>query len=96
MNVEDYEKAYYGKNYEYVMKNSKQDVDMMKKNFLKKYPNADMTKFEFFANFDRNGNFLGSQIFFKNNELLSTDIKNDTFKNYKNMTKYLYSNNVKH
>ena len=35
MNAENYEKAYYGKNYEYVMKNSK-DVDMMKKNFLKK------------------------------------------------------------
>ena len=55
-----------------------------------------MTKFEFFANFDKNGNFLGSQIFFKNNELLSTDIASDTFKNHKNMTKYLYSNNVKH
>ena len=38
MNVENseaakVEKAYYGKNYEYVMKNSKQDVDMMKKQF---------------------------------------------------------------
>ena len=55
-----------------------------------------MTKFEFFANFDKNGNFLGSQIFFKNNELLSANIASDTFKNDKNMTKYLYSNNVKH
>ena len=67
---------------------------MMKKQFLKKYPNTDMAKFEFFANFDKNGNFIDSEIFFKNNEFVSTNIKSDTFKNDKNMTKYLYSTNV--
>ena len=67
MNAEQMEKAYYGKNYEYIMKSSKEDVEMMKKMFLKKYSNADMSKFEFFANFDKNGNFIGAEIFFKNN-----------------------------
>ena len=33
MNAEDYEKAYYGKNYDYVMKNSAEDVKQMKKIF---------------------------------------------------------------
>ena len=65
---------------------------MMKQQFLKKYPNADMSKFDFFANFDKNGNFIDVKIFFKNNEL--SNIKSDKFKNDKNMTKYLYSNNV--
>ena len=50
-----------------------------------------MNKLEFFANFDKNGNFIDSEIYFKNNEFLSTNIKSDTFKNDKNMTKYLYS-----
>ena len=73
--AEEMERKYYGKNYDYVMKNSAEDVKEMKKQFLKKYPNADMTKFEFFANFDKNGTFIDSEIFFKNNEFTSTNIK---------------------
>ena len=91
MNSEQAEHDYHGKNYDYVMKNSKEDVKEMEKQFLKKYPNADMSKFEFYGNFDKNGNFIDAPIYFKNNEFTSTDIRSDTFLNDKSMTKYLYS-----
>ena len=64
----------------------------MKKQFKKKYPYADMSKFDFESDFDKNGNFQGSNIYFKNNDVLSTDITSDTFKNDPNMTKYLTIN----
>ena len=50
MNV-DYENAYYGKNYEYVMKNSKEDVDMMKKKFLKKISKCRHVQVRMFCKF---------------------------------------------
>ena len=82
---------YYGKNYDYVMKNIK-DVELEKKYLKKKYPYADMSKFDFEADFDKNAVFQGYHIWFKNNPFLSTDINSDTFKNDPNMTKYLTIN----
>ena len=90
--TEEYERKYYGKNYDYVMKNIKEDVELEKKYFKKKYPYADMSKFTFEADFDKNAVFQGYHIWFKNNSFLSTDITSDTFKNDPNMTKYLTIN----
>ena len=39
----------------------------------------------------KNGIFIDSKIYFKNNAFISTDITLNTFKIYLNMTKYLYS-----
>ena len=91
MSSVDVEKNYYGKIYDYVKQNSAEDVAMMKKQFLKKYPNADMSKFEFYANFHKNGNFIDAEIYFKNNEFVSTNIQSNTFKNDPEMTKYLFN-----
>ena len=90
--TEEFERKYYGKNYDYVMKNIKEDVELEKKYFKKKYPYADMSRFTFEADFDKNAVFQGYHIWFKNNSFLSTDINSDTFKNDPNMTKYLYIN----
>ena len=74
------------------MKNIKEDVELEKKYFKKKYPYADMSRFTFEADFDKNAVFQGYHIWFKNNSFLSTDINSDTFKNDPNMTKYLTIN----
>ena len=62
--VQDFEKNYDGKNYEYVKFNSAEDVAIMKKQFFKKYPNAHMSRFEFYANFDKNRSFIDPKIYF--------------------------------
>ena len=43
----------------------------------KKYPYADMSKFDFESDFDKNGNYINSYIYFKNNDVLSTDTFNN-------------------
>ena len=41
--TKEMERKYYGKNYDYVMKNIKEDVKLEKKYFKKKYPYADIS-----------------------------------------------------
>ena len=41
------EKEYYGKNYEKAMENIRKEQGKMRADFLKRYPNADISKFQF-------------------------------------------------
>ena len=90
-NVDDFEKKYYGKNYSFVKKEEKILDKKFKEFFWKKYPNADMSKFYFQHDFNKEGSWEKTTTYFKNNEFVSTDIDSDTFKNDPNMTKYLYN-----
>ena len=85
-------KNYYGKNYEKAMENSKRKRAEMRANFLKRYPNADLSKFQLEVDLKKDGSIESTSISFKHNEYLSTDITSNTFLNNKTMTKYLYSN----
>ena len=49
MSLVDYEKAYYGKNYDKVINEGKKQREKLKADFPKKYPHADISKFEFNA-----------------------------------------------
>ena len=95
------DKEYYGKNYDYVMKNIKEDVELLKKFLKKKYPYADMSKFSFEADFDKNATFQGYHVWFKNNKFISTSVfkkgsnlseLNETFLQDPEMIKYLTIN----
>ena len=56
------ERKYYWKNYDNVMKNTKEDVELEKNYFRKKYLYADMLRFTFKADFDKNAVFQGYNI----------------------------------
>ena len=83
---------YYGKNYDKAMENAKKKRAEIRADFIKKYPNADLSKFDFEVHINQDGTVGSTAIYFKNSDVLSTDIKSDTFLNDKSMTKYLYSN----
>ena len=74
------------------MENSKRKRAEMRAKFLKRYPNANLRKFQFEVDLKKDGSIESTSIYFKNNEYLSTDITSNTFLNNKTMTKYLYSN----
>ena len=46
--------------------------------------------------YNQDGTLGSTAIYFKNSDVLSTDIKSSTFLNDKSMTKYLYSNKGNH
>ena len=83
---------FYGKNYDKAMENAKKKRAEIKADFIKKYPNADLSKFDFEVDIKKDGTVGSTAIYFKNSDVLSTDITSDTFLNDKSMTKYLYSN----
>ena len=76
---------YYGKNYDKTVENVSAD-------FIKKYPNADLSKFDFEVHINEDGSVGSTDIYFKSSDVLGTDIKSDTFMSDKSMTEYLYSN----
>ena len=69
-------------------------IKISEKNFLKKYPNTDMTKFYFEHDINKDGSWEKTT-YFKNSPTVSTDIESDTFKNDSEMTKYLTINKPK-
>ena len=85
------EKEYYGKNYDKAMENIRKEQSRMRADFLKKYPNADISKFEFDVTLKRNGDVDSTAIYFKNSDITGTYITSNTFLNDKSMTKYLYN-----
>ena len=89
MNEEDFERKYYGKNYSLVKQEEKIGLKKMKETFLKQYPFADISKFSFEMDFDPDGSFTNTKIYFINSPTIQTDIDSETFKNDPNMTKYL-------
>ena len=91
------EKEFYGKNYNYVMKKKKENEALLKNFFKKKYPYTYMSKFSFESDFSPDGVFKGYHVWFKNNDMISTDVfkkgsnlseLSDTFKNSPEMLKY--------
>ena len=90
MTTEVLEKKYYGDQYDFVMNERKILDKKFKKNFLKKYPYADMSRFYFEHDINKDGSWEKTTTYFKNNDFVSTDINSDTLKNDPNMTKYLY------
>ena len=73
MSVEDFEKAYYGKNDDKVMKETKKDREKLKADFLKKYPHADISRFEFDVYYNQDGTVESTAIYFKNSDTISTN-----------------------
>ena len=84
-------KKYYRKNYYKAIENAKEERIRIRNNFIKKYPNADLSKFEFDVDHNQDDTIDSTSIYFKNSDVLSTDITSDTFLSDKSMTKYLHS-----
>ena len=63
--MQNFIKNYYGDNYDKAMENSRRERLKMRANFIKKYPNADLTKFEFVVSLKRNGDVDSTAIYFK-------------------------------
>ena len=92
MSVVDAEKKYYGKEYDFVVNERKALDEMFKKDFKKKYPYVDMSRFYFEHDINKDGSWNKTITYFKNNAYISTNITSDTFKSDPEMTKYLYIN----
>ncbi len=79
---------YYGKNYDKAMRLSEGVKEEMRRDFLKKYPNADINKFRFEVSIDKDLR-VEKNIYYKIDDTTSYDITSETFKNNKEWTKYL-------
>ena len=90
--MDQFYRNYYGKNYDKAMEKAKIVRAGMREKFIKKCPNADLSKFIFEVDLNKDGSVNSTAIYFKNSDVLSTDITSDTFLNDKSMIKYLYSN----
>ena len=77
------------------MKNISTAKDALKMDIILKYPNADLTRFEFNSIVDQNGNVSSKKVFLKNkfDGSFETDITSDAFLNDPKMTKYPHINN---
>ena len=64
-------------------KSIRKEQSKVRADFLEKYPNADISKFEFGITLKRNGDEYSNAIYFKNSDILSTDITSNTFLNDK-------------
>ena len=82
-------RQYYGKNYDKAMRLAKDTREEMKRDFLNKYPNANINKFDFEVSVDKDLHVERS-IYYKLDDKTSYDITSDTFKNNKNYTKCLH------
>ena len=81
---------YYGKNYEKVKAAAPVEIRKMKANFIRKYPNATLSKFDFNVTFAKDGTVESRDIFYKVDDLTSYDITSDTFRTNPEWTKYLH------
>ncbi len=79
---------YYGKNYDKAMRLAKDTREEMRRDFPKKYPDADINKFRLEVSVDQDLN-VKKNIYYKLDDTISYDITSDTFMNNKEWTKYL-------
>ena len=84
-------RQYYGKNYDTAMRLAKDTREEMMRDFLKKYPNADIDKFRFEVSIDQHLN-VEKNIYYKIDDTTSYDITSNTFLNNKQWTRYLTIN----
>ena len=87
---EDIFRNYYGKNYEKVKAESPIEIQKMKANFIRKYPNATLSKFDFEVTFAKDGTVESRDIFYKVDDLTSYDITSDTFLTNPEWIRYLH------
>jgi hypothetical protein len=83
-------RKYYGKNYEKVKAAAPVEIRKMKIDFMKKYHNATLSKFDFEVTFAKNGTIESRDIFYKVDDPTSYAITSDTFRTNPEWTKYLY------
>ena len=81
---------YYGKNYEKVKAAVPVEIRKMKADFVRKYPNATLSKFDFEVTFAKDGTVESRDIFYKVDDLTSYDITSDTFRTNPEWTRYLH------
>ena len=81
--MDELTKKYYGKNYDKAMKNAEEERIRLRKRRIKKYPKADLSKFDFQVYLNQDGTVDSTSIFFINSDVISTDITSDTFLNGK-------------
>ena len=79
------------KNPEKVLKLYNAELAKLEGNFSRKYPSADMSKFDFQVSIDRDGNLESSKIYFNVDSISSFNIESNHFKNNPEYTKYLNS-----
>ncbi len=85
--LDSIERQYYAENYDKAMRLAKDARDEMGREFLKKYPNADIDKFRFEVSVDKDLH-VEKTIYYKFDERSSFNITSDTFLNNKERTKY--------
>ena len=65
------------------------ELAKLKGNFSRKYPSANMSKFDFQVSINRNGGLDSSKIYFNVDSISSFNVESDDFKNNPEYTKYL-------
>ena len=81
----------HGENYDKARRLTKDTKEEMRRDFLKKYPDADIDKFDFEVSVDQDLN-IEKNIYYKIDDTVYYDITSDTFLNNKEWTKYLTVN----
>ena len=89
--MDDFIKKNY-KNPEEIIRLYYSELAKLKGNFSRKYPSADMTKFDFQVSIDRDGNLESSKIYFNVDSISAFDIESNDFNSNPKYTKYLYNN----
>ena len=84
--------AYGAKNIKKVMRNSVEGPKESKRRFIKKYPDADVNKFEFDVELGPTGDITEYIVSYKISDGESYDITSETFLNNKDLVKYLTIN----
>ena len=69
----------------------KKELAKLKGEFSKKYPSADMSKFDFQVDITKDAKLESSRVYYNVDDISAFDIESDEFKNNKLYTKYLYS-----
>ena len=73
-------RQYYGENYDKALGNLKQTKKRLRDEFVKKYPNADVSKFSFNVTLSKVGDMAGTSVSYKVREGQFLDITTNTFK----------------
>ena len=88
--MEDFIRKNY-ENPEKVIKLFHSEHSKLERGFFKKYPLADIDKFSFQVDINKDGTLGSSKVFFSVDSVSSFDVKSKNFKNNSEYTKYLYS-----
>ena len=88
--MEDFIKKNY-KNPERVIELYHSEHSKLEGNFFKKYPQADIDKFSFQVDINKDGTLESSKVFFSVDSISSFDVESKNFKTNPEYTKYLHS-----